>query len=352
MRAFKFLPAAVLAAAFCAGLGQAKTLREDQGPAELPPDSYTARQYVDSKGCVYVRAGYGGEVKWVPRVSRGRDVLCGFKPTFADAVTAAPSPKVAAAPTSAPGPEVRAKPAPARVAAAPVVKAPRPAASAARPPASKVSAAPEADKPTVQEELARLTRRTGDPCPGGVVVSARRVQTERGPAIAVRCSAGTNRGTARTPVPKKASPVAAKEPAKPPKGYRLAWEDGRLNPDRAKGTAAGEAAMNRVWTRTVPRHLIKTTAATRAAPQATLSTKSSLARTPRFVQVAAFAKSGNERSAVVRLQGMGLPVSTGSMRTHGRVLKVIYAGPFRDPGDLNSALAAVRKAGYRDAILR
>ena len=38
-------------------------------------------------------------------------------------------------------------------------------------------------------------------------------------------------------------------------GYRLAWEDDRLNPYRAIGTLEGRKSMNDVWTSTVPRHL-------------------------------------------------------------------------------------------------
>jgi hypothetical protein len=37
-----------------------------------------------------------------------------------------------------------------------------------------------------------------------------------------------------------------------PPGYKLVWDDGRLNPNRGPRTAEGDAAMRRLWTDTVP----------------------------------------------------------------------------------------------------
>lgn len=105
-----------------------------------PSATFTGNQYVDSRGCVFVRAGIGGATEWVPRVSRTRDQLCGFQPTQVAGTTSAaptasaPNPldtpvaglpprETTTAPVARPAaPVPAAAPAP-----APVVRAPAPA---------------------------------------------------------------------------------------------------------------------------------------------------------------------------------------------------------------------------------
>lgn len=74
------------------------------GPAEVPPLAFQGSEYVDSEGCVFIRAGVNGNIVWVPRVTRDRQSVCGYPPTFTTAQLAAMaegSAPVASAPQAA-----------------------------------------------------------------------------------------------------------------------------------------------------------------------------------------------------------------------------------------------------------
>ncbi len=61
--------------------GSAAAAQDLIRPAELPPQDYNGQQYVDSKGCLFLRAGSGGQTIWVPRVTRRGASICGYPPS-------------------------------------------------------------------------------------------------------------------------------------------------------------------------------------------------------------------------------------------------------------------------------
>ncbi|TCP60254.1 hypothetical protein EV663_11141 [Rhodovulum bhavnagarense] len=256
---------AAVVAGFIVSAAEAQSLRKDDGPAELPPASYQDRQYVDSQGCVYIRAGYAGQVTWVPRVGRDRKVLCGYKPSLASAV---PQPKIATRPApvrtaqtsqrTVPKVGAAAKSAqpvqPVRVLRKP---APQPGPAAAPAPKRVVRAAPP-----VQAAPQKQVRRGKPACAGASPLSSQYIND--GSRYPVRCGPQVDdpRGL---PVPQGGARVeraATRDVLRPvpfqmPKGYENVWEDDRLNPMRGKRSERGDAQMALIWTDDVPARLVE-----------------------------------------------------------------------------------------------
>ena len=110
----KIVSVAVLAAVAGVTVSHAQTVSQLGGPSELPPAGFKGQMYVDSRGCVFLRAGLNGAVNWVPRVNRDRKALCGYPPTLA--TLGKPLPVV---PDPIPAPETRVAVAPKPVPPAP-----------------------------------------------------------------------------------------------------------------------------------------------------------------------------------------------------------------------------------------
>lgn len=404
----------------------------------MPPAGFQGQQWVDSRGCVFLKAGYGGQSTWVPRVGRDRKAMCGYPPTGSTrgaievasaeeaarppVVEAAPAPMMAAKPAATVMPSVAPKipVAPAvrpdaalpvaQIAAsryttpAPVVvqRAPQVAAAAPRKPAPYVEIAPRAQGYEVAAGNGPSRGQIG--CYSSAPV-AERVKTRNG-GTAVVCTRGDGTMTGwRPPIyPRQAGvgaaltdPVIASQGAvrqggvsyeggvaagesyarvapsdavpTPPKGYKMAWEDDRLNPNRAKGTASGWAQQDQVWTRKVPSQLVAdqpvtrkkkvvyvqsgqtVTTSTKGQP-ATAPVKQKVAKGGAYIQIGTFGVASNADGAASRLKGIGLPVARAKVTSGGKAMQIVMAGPFGSAADAQAALAMARGAGFGDAFIR
>jgi len=362
----------VFAGAFLAlGLGASAALAQSTaeigGPRERPPEGFDGQQFVDSRGCVFLRAGLGGRVNWVPRVDRDRKPMCGYPPTFGAAEVAAaerapkptPAAEVAvAAAQPAPEGDVAAPVAAPAVAATPVARAPLPAPRAGQA-VQKVGCVASAPVP----QRLRLTN-------GGTVIVCTRgdgtLEGLRAPIyptgvgaslspglVPLGQTSGIGRGVAGARV---ASPSA-----EVPKGYKMAWDDDRLNPLRGVGTAEGQAAQDQVWSRNLPPVVVADSSVTEAAPTARRVTASSMSSPDTgpaavagglFVQVGSFGLPGNAEAASARLAALGLPVARSRGTIGGKAVQVVLAGPFASTAAAQAALRAARAAGFGDAFVR
>ncbi len=368
---------------------QAQSLASIGGPAELPPSSYEGQQYVDSRGCVFLRAGVGGRVTWAPRLDGSRRVLCGYPPTLG----AQPAPVAVA--EAAPAPTVLPSVAP-EVGVAPLATVasniPRTAPVRAAP--VRVAAAPVAVQPAPVAVVSGGTTGRQIGCFTNTPVPVRVALTNGGSAVLCTRGDGTLEG-ARAPIyPPGSAPgasltepqfaaqgnarpthivtasgagqtsrvvdQAAAVPAPPP-GYRAAWDDDRLNPNRARGTANGQAMQDQVWTRETPARLVSEVAAEQA-PRGTVtaSTKTEPSAPVRqqaasgglYVQVGTFGVPENAAGARSRLQSLGLATARANISSGGRALTIVLAGPFGSTGEAKAALNAARGAGFGDAFIR
>lgn len=262
-------------------------------PAELPPADYEGTQYVDSKGCVFVRAGIGGVVSWVPRLTRDRQQLCGYTPTFAPGTMPTPGP-IAPPPT---------------------------------PPSA----------PLGTFTWAEFCAGRSGPQPG--YINAETGET-------VDCGGSYTRAAPELAYGEPFSnPLPATVPA-PPKGYVAVWDDGRLNPQRGYAAAASSAPAVQVAAAAVqiitPDVQISTKTAPVAAPDAAGGS---------LIQVASFGVAANAARVLASLEAAGLPTQTQTVQRSGKTLTIVMVGPLQG-GDVSEALGTVRANGFADAFVR
>lgn len=393
----KVMAGALLASCIGFGTAQAQSASDIGGPRERPPASFTGQQFVDSRGCVFLRAGLGGTVNWVPRVGQDRRALCGYPPTFgAGAATAVvrAEPPAAPAPQPAPQPVARtvaqssAEPPPSSFVPAPVqgvAVAQAPVRTMPRAAPQPMMAAPVASPvvpatPSFSGNKIGCTRAA--PVPqrlqltngGSVVVCTRGDGTLQGIRAPIY-PAGSGVGASLSPAPggrmvplgqpsgmgsTQTDVRVATPTVRVPEGYKLAWEDDRLNPLRGVGTAEGQAMQDQVWTRKVPAEAVadapkrRVVLASQSAP-VVVSTKSApdAGQGGRiFVQVGSYGQPANADGASARLAALGLPVARSKGQIGGKPVQVVLAGPFGSSAEAQAALGAARGAGFGDAFLR
>ena len=414
--AVKMLSVVVLAAT----LAGSASLAQIGGPSNLPPASFKGQQFVDGRGCLFLRAGFGGTVNWVARLDRSHQPICGMPPTGSAAAQAAVAadmaPETTSAPRSASVAEVQ--PLPRKgfnlaglfgtgTGAAAPSPAPAPTVMAAIAPIAPVAALPQA--PASQAVPAAIATQAMQCYPDAPKLE--RVKIAGGTALVCTQGNGSTSGwrppsigttgqaqvapvAAQVTQPLAIPAISATRPAvqagpvlvaapdappapmarsralpKPPKGWTYAWNDDRLNPLRGIGTAEGQAQQDRVWQRTVPMVLVtdqvpqqgltrlfglKTSVSTMSAPavaQASVRGAQSSARSLR-IQIGTFGDPANVVQTTARLAALGLPVSAAPIARNGKVLQIVYAGPFASEGLASEAMTSVHSAGFADAVLR
>ena len=258
------------------------------GPAEPPPADYIAREYVDSNGCVFQRAGVSGAVIWLPRLTGDNVQVCGKVPSLGVVQGAAEStPKVVAVQKD-----------PAKTSKVKVKSRGR----MARPKAITLD-----QTITLDASETHCLARTGS-VQRYLLSDGRRV-TKCGPVAKDAVAFLNGLAMPGLHVAGQTAPGKMAAPGAAPTSYRVIWTNGDL-----RDVAAPDA--RRKW-----------------------------------VQIGAFANPANATAALAGLHALGLPAAHLPM-SGAQNLDAVLAGPFLTAAEVDLALGRLRKAGFATAFVR
>lgn len=280
-------------------------------PTELPPADFTSRQYIDSKGCVFLRDGDG----WTPRLARDETALCGYPPTLS---------------------------------------------ARRQSPDQAISLYPEAAPKAGQVEAALVELVSAQARQGEVVVDPReRVrladaddQADNAPAKELRAEMIAGPGI-RSAIGQGLRPnqrlcdllghaqagkrVAGSDPTEGFCGTLLALDIPRVAYAKPRAVTALKLPAQ----------------AGRAEKKVIASKKKPAARSGhKYVQIGVYADRRNADRAIRQVSALGMGIVRQRNRGAGPALHIIMAGPFADRAGLDAALRRIRAAGYRDAYTR
>jgi len=277
-------------------------------PAEAPPADFAAREFVDSAGCVFQRAGVSGTTVWVPRIGTDHNQVCGRQPSIAppqQVVVAGAGKAAGQAADAAAGQAAPVAPAVEDAAAKPAAKAsPKAARRLAR--GSNPGAGPQrlAGSLTVPAAATRC------PHAGG---SAERYYLTDGLRV-TKCG------------PKAADGLAFLNGLGAPGVHPVADAAGRSVTDAAR--------YRLVWS------------------NAPLRPRQGNLPPSRWVQIGAFVEPDNRKAAIAAVHSIGLPAAHQVLERGARPLVAVLAGPFATPDALADALARLRAEGFTEAFAR
>lgn len=293
-------------AAICVAPG-ARAQINGLDPANLPPESFEGREFVDSAGCAFLRSTFGGEVTWVPRYGPDRNPVCDQTPTDFSTIAEA-------------GPD----------------------ASAEAETEDTALQEPDEAEPVASEDaqVASEDARDDTPRSGRIeVVGAVDDDTAQRPDPSFLGKEPTVAGV----TPRRATPRATPKPRLP-----QADASGR-HPSCPASAPYGQLVDTLVGRKMVrcvtsPSLFLDEYAQPRAVAHAPREASGHGTR----VQVGSFGVASNAKRLVARLNAHGLPA-----RAHAsRGLMVVTVGPFASGAAAHGALSQVRNMGFGDAFLR